>query len=327
MDVRLLRVAARDGGTAALLARPAAGPERRTPVLLVPGFGQNRLTWEVGGLSLPAWLAARGHAAYALEHRGTGQARRFGDRLAASTDELLEDLLAALELAADDAGAHRLALVGHSLGGLLALRCAAARPARVNGVLTLAAGLFLGRGSPLLRAVLRLSRLAVPRPLAARVADRPLPLGVAGTVLLTLRPLLDHPAVPFPLPVWAPRAYAVRDLEQRFGEGMDRVSVGVAAAVRDSFAGAGLPGIPARDAPALLGRVRCPVLLVHSAADPLAPPPVGEPVPAALTASPDARLLVVGRPPDPPLGHCDLVVSAHARDQVWPQLGDWLAAR
>jgi len=101
----------------------------------------------------------------------------------------------------------------------------------------------------------------------------------------------------------------------------------VAAAVRDSVAGSGLPGIPAPEAPALLGRVRCPVLLVHSATDPLSPPPVGEPVPAALTSSPDARLLVVGRPPGPPLGHCDLVVSEHARDLVWPRLGTWLAER
>jgi pimeloyl-ACP methyl ester carboxylesterase len=327
MDVRLLRVPARDGGTAVLLHRLAAGAAPRVPVLLVPGFGQNRLTWEVGELSFPAWLAARGHASYALEHRGTGLARRFGERLAASTDELLAELSAALELVRADAGAARVVVVGHSLGGLLALRLAAERPEAVGGVLTLAAGLFLGRGSPLLRGVLRLSRLVVPPPLARRLADRPLPLGVAGAVLLALRPVLDHPAVPFPLPVWAPRAYATRDLEQRFGAGMDRVSVGVAAAVRDSFAGDGLPGIPAGAIPDLLARVRCPVLLVHSSTDPLSPPRVGEPAPAALRSSPDARLLVVGRPPGPPLGHCDLVVSAHARDHVWPQLGEWLADR
>jgi pimeloyl-ACP methyl ester carboxylesterase len=121
--------------------------------------------------------------------------------------------------------------------------------------------------------------------------------------------VLDHPAVPFPLPVWAPRAYAVRDLEQRFGEGMDRVSIGVAAAVRDAFAGTGVPGLPARDVSAWLARVRCPVLLIHSATDPLSPPPVGEPARDALVASPDARLVIVGRPPDPPLGHCDVVGS------------------
>ncbi|MBN1769985.1 MAG: alpha/beta hydrolase [Deltaproteobacteria bacterium] len=327
MDARLLRVTARDGGTAALLARPADGPERRATVLLVPGFGQNRLTWEVGDLSLPARLAALGHPTYTLEQRGTGLARRFGQKLATSTDELLADLLAALDLALEDSGADRVVLVGHSLGGLLALRGAAARPERVAGVLTLAAGLFLGRGSPLLHTVLRLSHLAFPPPLAARLAGRTLPLGVVGTVLLALRPVLDHPAVPFPLPVWAPRAYTTGDLEQRFGEGMDRVSVGVAVAVRDAFAGDGFPGVPAGEIPALLARVRCPVLLIHSMTDPLSPPPVGEPVPTALTSSPDARLLVVGRPPEPPLGHCDVVVSEHARAHVWPHVVAWLDNR
>ncbi|NMC69730.1 MAG: alpha/beta hydrolase [Myxococcales bacterium] len=327
MEVRLLRVPSSGGGTAALLVRPAEGPGSGPPALLVPGFGQNRLTWEVGDLSLPARLAARGRTTYVLEQRGTGLARRFGDRLAASVDELLEDVLAAIDLARRDAGTDRLVLIGHSLGGWLALRAAAERPAAVAGVLTLAAGLFLGRGSPRLGAVLRLTRLVFPAPLAARLAGRPLPLRVAGAVLLALRPVLDHPAVPFPLPVWAPGAYATRDLEQRFGEGMDRVSVGVAAAVRDAFAGAGVPGLAERDVPAFLARVRCPVLLVHSATDPLSPPPVGEPVLDALAASPDARLVVVGRPPDPPLGHCDLVVSEHARERVWPLLFDWLEAR
>lgn len=327
METRLLRVPARDGGIAVLLARPAEGALRGSPALLLPGFGQNRLTWEVGDLSLPARIAARGRATYVLEQRGTGLARRFGERLAASVDDLLEDVLAAIEVARQDAGADRLVLVGHSLGGLLALRAAAERPGAVSGVVTLAAGLFLGRGSPRLGAVLRLTRLVLPPKIAARLADRPLPLRVVGAVLLALRPVLDHPVVPFPLAVWAPRAYATRDLEQRFGDGMDRVSVGVAAAVRDSFAGAGLPGVPASEVPALLSRVRCPVLLVHSATDPLSPPPVGAPARDALVSSPDARLAVVGRPPDPPLGHCDLVVSEHARDRVWPLVLDWIASR
>jgi len=101
---------------------------------------------------------------------------------------------------------------------------------------------------------------------------------------------------------------------------------GVASSVRRAFAHDRLALPEGRDQAQVLARIRCPALFVHSATDALVPPAVGEPLPGLLRSSPDARIVVVGRPPDPPLGHCDLVVSENARRHVWPLLGEWLKA-
>jgi pimeloyl-ACP methyl ester carboxylesterase len=322
---RLLRVTARDGGTAALLAWRGAWPASRIPVILVPGFGQNRFTWEVGDLSLPRWLADRGHPTYALEHRGTGLAKGWSNKLASSLDELVEgDLLAAVERVFDDCGSDRVALLGHSLGGLASLLFAASHPERTAALVGLAGGYFLARGSRALRVLALAGKALAFTGLSRRFAGSALSLGFVGAGLLALRPIFDSPSIPFPWPVWQPQAYAKEQLAVRFTCGMDRVSVGVASAVRRAFAHDHLALPEGRDQAEVLSRVRCPALFVHSATDALVPPAVGEPLPGLLRSSPDARFVVVGRPPDPPLGHCDLVVSENARRHVWPMLGEWL---
>ncbi|MBI5485798.1 MAG: alpha/beta hydrolase [Deltaproteobacteria bacterium] len=322
---RLLRVNAADGAVAALLARRGAWPAPRPPVLLVPGFGQNRFTWEVGGISLPGWLAERGHPTYVLEHRATGLARAWGDTPAPSLEALVEgDILAAVDRVFDDAGDFRVILAGHSLGGLTSLLFASAHPDRVAGVLSLGGGFFLSRGPRFLRALALAGEPLAWTGLARRFPTASLPLGPVGAALVAFRGLLDHPWVPFPWPVWHPRSYSPQELRERFTSGMDRTSVGIAAELRRGFAFDRLPTLRGEAQETVLSRVVCPVLLVHSATDALVPPAVGAPLPALLRNSPAARLLVVGAPPEPPLGHCDLVASEGARRHVWPRLGEWL---
>jgi polyhydroxyalkanoate synthase len=323
---RVLHADVPDGARVALLARRGAWPAARRPVLFVPGYGQNRATWKVGEFSLPRWLAERGHPTYVLEHRGTGLARAWGKRPAASLDELLADVRAAADRVFDDLGDRRVALVGHSLGGLVSLLYAAERPERVAGLATLAGGFFLARGPRTLRALALAAEALAWTGLPRRFASTALPLGAVGAGLLALRRLLDDPRVPFPWPVWQPRSYAPDELRERFTTGMDRTSVGVTTAVRRAFAFDGLVVPSGTSADDVLQRVRCPVLLVHSATDALVPPAVGEPLTKRLPNAPSVRLLVVGAPPEPPLGHCDLVVSARAERQVWPPLGEWLGA-
>lgn len=321
---RLFRLDARDGGIAALLAWRGAFPAPHVPVLLVPGFGQNRATWESGPFSLPRRLAERGHPTYALEHRGTGLARGWGDVPAPSLEALVADIFAAAERVFDDTGDPRVALVGHSLGGLTSLLFAASHPDRVRGLLALAGGFFLTRGAKLLRALALAAEPLAWTGLARRFADTALPLGPIGAVLVGLRGLLDHPRVPFPWRVWQPRSYGPDALRDRFTLGMDRTSVGIASELRRAFAFDRLPTLHGEAPENVAARVRCPVLLIHSATDPLVPPAVGAPLLPLLRGSPDARLLVVGSPPDPPLGHCDVVAGADAERRVWPHLDAWL---
>ncbi|MBI5501317.1 MAG: alpha/beta fold hydrolase [Deltaproteobacteria bacterium] len=322
---RLLRVNAHDGASAALLARRGSWPAPHPPVLFVPGFGQNRFTWEVGEMSLPQWLAEQGHPTYVLEHRGTGLARAWGDTPAPSLAVLVKgDILAAVDRIFDDAGDFRVVLIGHSLGSLTSLLFASAHPDRVAGLLSLGGGFFLTRGPRFLRALALAGEPLAWTGLARRFPQGSLPLGPIGAALVALRGLLDHPRVPFPWPVWQPRSYSPRELRERFGSGMDRTSVGVAAELRRAFAFDRLPTLDGEAQETTLSRVVCPVLLVHSATDALVPPAVGAPLPALLHNSPDARLLVVGAPPEPAMGHCDLVASGNARRHVWPCLAEWL---
>lgn len=92
------------------------------PVVLVHGVTDAGTTW-------PDLIAHWGDRwdVHAVDLRGHGRSPRFTeDELATAPDVLLADLLAVI-----DAAAEPVALVGHSLGALLALRATVARPDKV----------------------------------------------------------------------------------------------------------------------------------------------------------------------------------------------------
>lgn len=99
---------------------PAVGP----PVLLLHGGGQTRLSW--GGTA--RLLAARGYRAVALDLRGHGESA-----WAADGDYSAAALIGDVQRVATYVG-RPMALVGASLGGLVALLYAAAHPAEVLGL-------------------------------------------------------------------------------------------------------------------------------------------------------------------------------------------------
>jgi len=114
---RVTRV--RVGGVELELEEHGAGPR---PFVLVHGFTGSR-----GDFSemLPR-LAARGRTV-ALDLRGHGGSTNTGDPAGYSLEALRDDVLGAL----DALGIERCDLLGHSMGGMVALRLALAAPARV----------------------------------------------------------------------------------------------------------------------------------------------------------------------------------------------------
>ena len=103
------------------------------PLVLLHGAGDNSLDWR---WVLPA--LARTHRAYAPDLPGSDDsARPAVDYSSAFFERFLGGFVDALDLG-------RAALVGNSLGGLVALRLALSEPARV-GSLVLVAGAGLGR--------------------------------------------------------------------------------------------------------------------------------------------------------------------------------------
>lgn len=103
------------------------------PILLIHGFGADRLIW----LANQQELAAAGQV-YALDLPGHGETPRAGSGR-------LEDLVTAVERALDAAAIAPVHVVAHSLGGAVAIALAARRPDLVRS-LTLIAAAGLGRG-------------------------------------------------------------------------------------------------------------------------------------------------------------------------------------
>ncbi|MCC6624100.1 MAG: alpha/beta fold hydrolase [Deltaproteobacteria bacterium] len=141
-----------DGWRLTLYRSPPRGPRSLEggppPVLLIPGAGANRFTFGVSaGRSLAAILNARGRDVWLAELRGARSARPDARSAAVSLCLKLDlDLPAILAHIREVTGQPRVDLVGHSLGGLLAMLTAGGpHAAEVGRVVTLAApGTFRG---------------------------------------------------------------------------------------------------------------------------------------------------------------------------------------
>ncbi len=104
---------------------PCSAPSA-TPVVLLPGTGLTARSWDVVAASLSV-----SRTVLAVELRGHGRSGWPGEY---SIDLMAQDVGALLEQlgALGPVGGPAVDLVGHSLGGLVALRVAAARPSRVR---------------------------------------------------------------------------------------------------------------------------------------------------------------------------------------------------
>jgi len=105
------------------------GPGGGTPIVMVHGFAGELLTW--AAVQVP--LSAR-HPVYALDLPGHGGSSK--DLGAGGVPGLAEALLAFL----DAVGIGRAHLVGHSMGGAVALQAALSRPGRAASLTLVASG-------------------------------------------------------------------------------------------------------------------------------------------------------------------------------------------
>lgn len=107
------------------------------PVLLLHGLGLSHTTWE----PVADRLLRTGHRVVRLDTRGHGRSD------APASDYRLDDLVADVLAVMDALKIARAHLVGHSLGGTVALQVALHQPARVAS-LTLAGALVAGQAPP-----------------------------------------------------------------------------------------------------------------------------------------------------------------------------------
>jgi len=102
-------------------------PAGTTPVVLLHGWLDHAHSFDRVCEALPPHLRC-----LALDFRGHGQSGHLPEGTGYEVGQYLADLHALLA----DAGLSRVHLVGHSLGGVVALACAAAAPGRVASVTT-----------------------------------------------------------------------------------------------------------------------------------------------------------------------------------------------
>lgn len=130
-----------------LFVRRWEAPQPKAVCLVIHGLGEHGGRYE----ALAQDLNGRGLSVCAMDHRGHGRSwGRRGD--CASIAEFTRDMNLLVEKVREAAPAQTRIMIGHSLGGLLALRYATEYPQQIKAVAV---------SSPALRVALKLPRLKV----------------------------------------------------------------------------------------------------------------------------------------------------------------------
>jgi pimeloyl-ACP methyl ester carboxylesterase len=221
MDLKVdgRRIYAATGGRPFDPARPA--------VLFVHGAGMDHTAWQLQA----RWFAWHGHSVLAIDLPGHG--RSEGPPIGT-----VPELAQWLGRAMDAAGIRQAAIVGHSMGGAIALEAAAALPERVTRIALLGTAAAIPVGKDLLAAAQEaperayLMMTAWSHTFAAKMGGHPVPgLWMTGGTLALLA---------------------------RNAPGVLYTDLSACAAWASG--------------PAAAGRVRCPALVVLAAGDVMTPP-------------------------------------------------------
>jgi alpha-beta hydrolase superfamily lysophospholipase len=132
------------------------GPPRAV-VVIAHGAGEHSGRYP----HVAARLVEEGYAVYALDHRGHGHSegpRAVIDRM----DNAVEDLDQLIVLAASEQPGVPLFLLGHSMGGTIAVRYAVAHQDRLTGLILTSPLAALEAASPLTRLIARLLSAVTP---------------------------------------------------------------------------------------------------------------------------------------------------------------------
>jgi polyhydroxyalkanoate synthase len=288
------------------------GPTRRTPVVLVHGFAQNRYSWHLSRRSLVNWLASHGWEVLNLELRGHGRSRpRQG------VGERFEDYVEDLARLREHLGRAPF-VIGHSLGGAVGY-AAAAEGVDLAGVIGLGALYRFGNANGFLGLLARLSWAGRHGVLVKGLGVR---TRLAGWVMGRTLGMTDLAGYALPISGWWPGSIEEDLLQERLVRGFDWTSAQVWLdmcewSVRRRFH-------PYEEA---WSRCTTPVLVVVGDEDHLMP--LGDARPAFDVSGAEDKQLLVLEPlmHETHWGHLDLVLGRLASTVVWPRLDAWMAQR
>jgi predicted alpha/beta hydrolase len=295
------------------------------PVILCHGLGANRFNLDFfddgdgsDRRSLARYLSRRGFDVWLLELRGTGLARVPRRADWSLDDEVNEDLPTAIEAVLAESGAARVLWVGHSKGGIMQYLF---QGRKIPGHDKVAAMVAIGSPGTALhhgRSVLALVYLG--RVLTMFLSR--IPMRMLALPLLPLTHLIHFVGRRILRVI---DALDPRVLGRLFANLPADISRGVADQLMDWAADPKQPLHGLEDH--ALKEVRLPMLLVAGSLDLLAPPAAMEHIQERV-GSEDVTLRVMGRSHGSRVeyGHGDLIIGDHAPDEVFPLVGDWLAA-
>lgn len=312
-------VATADGAEVVLHRHPSEGGR---PVVVVHGISSNHHCWDLAEQrSLGAHLAAQGLDAWLVDLRGHGDSRFGvdGRRLRSGwtvDDYGHQDLPAAIDYVRQETGQPQVALVGHSLGGMVAAIYASSHPggdASLSALVAVGSPMDFSDPDPVLASSLWAARIygpllpVVPSPLAARMQGA-LPGHVTPIDDLLFNDLSEDARALMYERVVSP---LVGGELRQFGQALHT----------GSFTGA--EGIV--DYGALLGRIETPTLVIAGRADRIAPPDRVKPYYDGVGAR-EKRFVVAGRAFGfaADYGHLDLPLGDHAAQEIFPLISAWV---
>jgi pimeloyl-ACP methyl ester carboxylesterase len=317
-----MEVSTLDGFALTLYRSPALPSPRRDarPVLLLPGANANHLGFGIdANTSLPAALNAAGLDAWMVDFRGSRSSRYAGKgRPPIDLDRKLDhDLPAAIAAVAAHSGSPKVDLVGHSLGGLLALlHCGSIAASGVGRVVVVATPTTF-------RAHLgRLTRLAAPPALALAPLAGYLP-GLAIDRLARVRGPARHLVALHRHVHW--RATDRHARRAWLEGGIEDMAGGDLAQLMRWIGRGHLHGLDGEDYERRLDAVAVPTLVITAAGDKMLPVAATHQTLARI-ASVEKEHRVIGRAhgSSREYGHSDVLLSPHAARDVHPHIVEWL---
>ncbi|MEZ4273047.1 MAG: alpha/beta fold hydrolase [Myxococcota bacterium] len=322
MSVKNFYATTADGWQIALHHWPAQRRRHRYPVLMLHGFGTNRLNLDLDRrYSIARAAMRRGFDVYILDLRGAGSSKPpegvvralyhwgFGEYAAL-------DLPAAVQFVLEHSGQTMLHGLGHSLGGMLLYRFASEAPSTLRSLTTLGAPLIselsLGNTEA---GLLKLVSKFPPNRWHVRVPYSQV-LGLAGRVTQLSKRLVDGI-------IFNSGNIDSEVVERMATEAIDDVPVRLILEIAHQMArhdDLGPYGYETR-----LDRIHVPVLAMAGSVDRIAPPGAVQAVVNKIVCT-DLRYRVMGiRYGDrADYGHIDLLVGRYAPEEVFPLLLDFL---
>ncbi len=301
--------------------RLAGEAPTRGTVLLIHGFGQNRYAWHISRRSFSAYLAARGWDVFNVDLRGHGRSSAFDGRRPEVLDEYIhEDLPACVREALRLSGHEQVALIGHSMGGIVSY-CAAATAlaGRVRALASLGSPYRFGEGHAALKALRGV--LHAVKATGALEGNPTLPMRWLGRHLKRRKRLWNSPLLPTPVRAWRPGAVEDEVLDEYLAAAFEPTHLGIAF---DIFAGGDRIVLQsddrALDYGAAFEALDVPLMVIAGDVDDLAPPASVRPA-YERSGSRDKHYRVF------PFGHADLIIGREAPTTVWPALGEFLDRR